>query len=150
MPNLVGELQLEFNFNFVALTWYSFYGNVDLMQKLHAKMQQSAFQQKDPAKFSSSDWHTANHLLTSSSNRQRQISHDIRQQSETTRNVKGKLAIRIEWSCSFLFFSTDNITHWTQHDTNTNLDFRVRDVDEWKTILTRTLQNVETEIDTVR
>ena len=49
-----------------------------------------AFQQKEPPKFSPSDWHTANYLLASSSNRQRQIAHDIRQESETTRNVKGK------------------------------------------------------------
>jgi len=53
-------------------------------------MYSGAFQQKEPPKFSPSDWHTANNLLTSSSNRQRQISHDVRQESEATRNVKGK------------------------------------------------------------
>ena len=79
-----------------------------------------------------------------------------------TPNRNGFMAKKCKWHLkagstvhvhAFFYFCyhycLDNVTHWTQHDTNTNLDFRVRDVDEWKKILTKTLQNVETEINTV-
>lgn len=98
-----------------------------------------------PTKFAPVDWHTSNLLLSSTADRQRQVSHDIRQISTTTRNVTGELCCYITLHNGITCISESN-TDWTQHGTDTQLAYRIRDIDDWKRDLTTTLRNVEMEI----
>lgn len=82
-----------------------------------------------PTKFAPADWHTSNHVIASSAERQQSIARDVREQSKIVQN------------------ETDNKTRWTQHNTNTKLDGRIGDVSDWKETLTRTLTDTENEIE---
>ena len=46
--------------------------------------------QRSPTKFAPADWHTSNHMVASSAERQRTISHDVRQESQKIRNETGR------------------------------------------------------------
>ncbi|XP_064382197.1 tektin-2-like [Halichondria panicea] len=84
---------------------------------------------KYPTKFAPADWHTSNHMIASSAERQQSIARDVREQSKI---------VQIE---------TDNKTRWTQHDTNTKLDGRISEITQWKENLSRTLTDTEKEIE---
>ena len=99
-----------------------------------------------PTKFAPVDWHTSNLLQSSTAERQRQISHDIRQLSNATRNVTGEESREVVYWLAPLIWLSDSNTEWTQHGTNSQLAYRIEDIDDWKKTLTITLQNVEAEI----
>ena len=70
-----------------------------------------------PSRYAPRDWTTANLMMSSSAERQRGTSTDTRQQSQQLRNL------------------TENKTRWTQHETETNLQDRVKDITTWKNTL---------------
>ena len=45
--------------------------------------------QISPTKYAPEDWHTSNIVIQTSAERQRGITHDVRQQSNRTRNETG-------------------------------------------------------------
>jgi hypothetical protein len=47
---------------------------------------------------------------------------------------------------SFVFYGSESNTDWTQRGTESQLGYRIRDIDDWKKHLTITLHNVEAEI----
>lgn len=49
-----------------------------------------------------------------------------------------------------MVFFSENKTDWTQHGTDSQLEYRIKDIEEWKRTLTTTLHNVEAEIDKAR
>lgn len=87
---------------------------------------------KLPPRYAVSDWHTSNKLLRTNAERLRNASHDIRQDARRLRN------------------ETENHTRWTQHDTNTKLDKRIDDINEWKEALQRCLDNTQREIEALQ
>ena len=81
-----------------------------------------------PTKYATADWHTSNFVIQSSAERQRSVAHTIRQQSEVLRN------------------DTENRTRWTQHTSNTSVQNRVGEIENWVKTLEKTLTDVEKEI----
>ncbi len=79
-------------------------------------------------RYSTTDWHTNNHVIASNAERQRDASHDVRQEARFLRN------------------ETDNKTKWDQHDNNTRLADRVDMIRKWKDTLERTLGELDKEI----
>ena len=59
-------------------------------------------QQRSPTKFAPADWHTANYIIASSSERQRTTAHNIRQQSQRLRNDTGELVLFTHTPVSFV------------------------------------------------
>ena len=68
-------------------------------------------------RFAPRDWSTANAMMSSTAERQRDTSNDTRQTSQQLRNL------------------TENKTRWTQHDTETKLQERITDITAWKKTL---------------
>ena len=87
---------------------------------------------KLPPRYAVSDWHTSNKILRTNAERLRDASHSIRQEARRLGN------------------ETDNHTRWTQHDTNTKLEKRIDDINEWKEALDRCLKDTEVEIDALQ
>ena len=83
---------------------------------------------KIPPRFAVSDWHTSNAIIRTNAERQRDASHRVRQESRFLRN------------------ETDNHTRWTQHDSNTKLEKRIHDINNWKKSLERCLAETDAEI----
>lgn len=83
---------------------------------------------KIPPRFAVSDWHTSNTIIRTNAERQRDSSHRVRQESRFLRN------------------ETDNHTRWTQHDSNTKLEKRIHDINNWKRSLERCLAETDAEI----
>ena len=83
---------------------------------------------KLPPRFAVSDWHTSNTIIRTNAERQRDSSHRVRQESRFLRN------------------ETDNHTRWTQHDSNTKLEKRIHDINNWKRDLERCLAETDAEI----
>lgn len=83
---------------------------------------------KLPPRYAVSDWVTSNKILTSNAEKLRDSSHAIRQEARRLHN------------------ETDNHTRWTQHDSNTKLEKRVDDINEWKESLERCLRDTDNEI----
>lgn len=83
---------------------------------------------KIPPRFAVSDWHTSNTIIRTNAERQRDASHRVRQESRFLRN------------------ETDNHTRWTQHDSNTKLEKRIHDINNWKKSLERCLAETDAEI----
>ncbi|EDO37357.1 predicted protein, partial [Nematostella vectensis] len=81
-----------------------------------------------PPRFAVSDWHTSNQIIRTNAERQREASHRVRQESRFLRN------------------ETDNHTRWTQHDSNTKLEKRIDDINDWKRSLERCLAETDNEI----
>ncbi len=79
-------------------------------------------------RYTTTDWHTNNHVIATNADRQRNASHDIRQEARFLRN------------------ETDNKTKWDQHDNNTRLADRVDIIRKWKDTLERTLGELDKEI----
>lgn len=83
---------------------------------------------KPATRFATSDWFTSNHTISTNAERQRDASHDIRQEGRFLRN------------------ETDNKTKWDQLDNNTRLADRVDHIRKWKDILEKTLADTDKEI----
>ena len=83
---------------------------------------------KLPPRYAVSDWHTSNKLIRTNAERLRDSSHTVRQDARRLRN------------------ETDNHTRWTQHDSNTKLEKRIDDINEWRESLERCLSETDTEI----
>lgn len=86
---------------------------------------------KIPPKYAVSDWVTSNKLISLNAERIRDSSHSIRQDARRLRN------------------ETDNHTRWTQHDSNTKLEKRIDDINDWKRSLERCLEETDKEIKTL-
>ncbi|XP_013390062.1 tektin-2-like [Lingula anatina] len=87
-----------------------------------------ATQVKPATRFAPSDWFTSNYTISTNAERQRESSHQVRQESRFLRN------------------ETDNRTKWDQHDNNTRLSDRVDDIRKWKEILEKCLADLDKEI----
>lgn len=81
-----------------------------------------------PPRYAPSDWHTSNKRLASNAERLRDSSHTIRQEARRLGN------------------ETDNHTRWTQHDSNSKLEKRIDDINEWKESIERCLNDTDQEI----
>lgn len=87
---------------------------------------------KLPPRYAVSDWHTSNKIVRTNAERLRNASHDVRQEARRLRN------------------ETDCHTRWTQHDTNTKLEKRIDDINEWKEALERCLGDTHKEIEALQ
>lgn len=74
------------------------------------------------------DWFTNNYTISTNAERQRDASHQVRQESRFLRN------------------ETDNQTKWDQHSNNVRLADRVDNIRQWKEILEKTLADIDKEI----
>lgn len=74
------------------------------------------------------DWFTSNYTISTNAERQRDASHQVRQEGRYLRN------------------ETDNQTKWDQHSNNVRLSDRVDVIRKWKEILEKTLADIDTEI----
>lgn len=74
------------------------------------------------------DWFTNNYTISTNAERQRDSSHQVRQESRFLRN------------------ETDNQTKWDQHSNNVRLADRVDNIRQWKEILEKTLADTDKEI----
>jgi len=83
---------------------------------------------KPATRYATSDWFTSNYTISTNAERQRNASHDIRQEGRFLRN------------------ETDNKTKWDQLDNNTRLADRVDHIRKWKDILEKTLADLDKEI----
>lgn len=84
--------------------------------------------QKPAQRFNVADWHDSNNLISTNAERQRDASHNIRQEARS------------------LDLITANQTKWDQHDNETRLEFRINDINEWMKVLKRTIDDTEEEI----
>ncbi|XP_033737318.1 tektin-2-like [Pecten maximus] len=74
------------------------------------------------------DWFNNSHTISTNAERQRDASHQVRQESRFLRN------------------ETDNQTKWDQQANNTRLADRIDDIRKWKEILEKTLAELDKEI----
>ncbi|ELK01972.1 Tektin-2 [Pteropus alecto] len=84
---------------------------------------------KPSQRFRLPDWHTNSYLLSTNAERQRDASHQIRQEARVLRN------------------ETNNQTIWDEHDNRTRLEERVDTVNRWKEMLDKCLTDLDAEID---
>ena len=80
------------------------------------------------SRFQPPDWFTSNYSISTNAERQRDASHQTRQESRFLRN------------------ETDNQTKWDQHSNNVRLAGRVDVIRKWKEILEKTLADLDKEI----
>lgn len=83
---------------------------------------------KLPPRYAVSDWVTSNKLISLNAERIRDSSHTIRQDARKLRN------------------ETESHTKWTQHESNTKIEKRIDDINEWKVSLERCLEETDKEI----
>jgi len=74
------------------------------------------------------DWFTSNYTISTNAERQRDASHQVRQESRFLRN------------------ETDNQTKWDQHSNNVRLGDRIDNIRQWKELLEKTLADTDKEI----
>ncbi|XP_067679176.1 tektin-2-like [Haliotis asinina] len=79
-------------------------------------------------RFQPPDWFTSNYTISTNAERQRDASHQVRQEGRFLRN------------------ETDNQTKWDQHSNNVRLADRVDNIRKWKEILEKTLADIDKEI----
>ncbi|XP_062889692.1 tektin-2 [Mobula hypostoma] len=84
---------------------------------------------KSAQRYSVPDWFASNNQVSTNSERQRYMSHQIRQESRSLRN------------------ETNNQTKWDQEDNSTRLADRIDDVERWKELLEIALCDINAEID---
>ncbi|KAM9244838.1 tektin-2 [Dugong dugon] len=84
---------------------------------------------KPSQRFQLADWYTNSYLLSTNAERQRDASHQIRQEARVLRN------------------ETNNQTIWDEHDNRTRLTERIDTVNRWKEMLDKCLTDLDTEID---
>uniref|UniRef100_UPI00398E4FD0 tektin-2 n=1 Tax=Pristiophorus japonicus TaxID=55135 RepID=UPI00398E4FD0 len=83
---------------------------------------------KSAQRYTVPDWFSNNNQISTNSERQRYMSHQIRQEDRTLRN------------------ETNNQTKWDQEDNSTRLAERMDQVERWKEVLENTLSDINTEI----
>ncbi|XP_006886506.1 PREDICTED: tektin-2 [Elephantulus edwardii] len=86
---------------------------------------------KPSQRFRLTDWHTNSYLLSTNAERQRDASHQIRQEARILRN------------------ETNNQTIWDEYDNKTRLAERIDTVNRWKEMLDKCLTDLDAEIDTL-
>ncbi|XP_057640754.1 tektin-2 [Chionomys nivalis] len=86
---------------------------------------------KPSQRYQLSDWRTNSYLLSTNAERQRDASHQIRQEARILRN------------------ETNNQTVWDEHDNRIRLAERIDTVNRWKEMLDKCLTNLDAEIDTL-
>ncbi|XP_004372002.1 tektin-2 [Trichechus manatus latirostris] len=84
---------------------------------------------KPSQRFQLADWYTNSYLLSTNAERQRDASHQIRQEARVLRN------------------ETNNQTIWDEHDNRTRLTERIDTVNQWKEMLDKCLTDLDAEID---
>ncbi|TKC44746.1 hypothetical protein EI555_021245 [Monodon monoceros] len=84
---------------------------------------------KPSPRFQLPDWHTNSYLLSTNAERQRDASHQIRQEAQVLCN------------------ETNNQTIWDEHDNRTRLAERIDTVNRWKEMLDKCLTDLDAEID---
>ncbi|XP_067862632.1 tektin-2 [Heptranchias perlo] len=84
---------------------------------------------KSAQRYTVPDWFSNNNQISTNSERQRYMSHQIRQEARTLRN------------------ETNNQTKWDQEDNSTRLAERMDEVERWKELLEICLSDINTEID---
>ncbi|XP_002720733.2 tektin-2 [Oryctolagus cuniculus] len=84
---------------------------------------------KPSERFRLADWNTNSYLLSTNAERQRDASHQIRQEARVLRN------------------ETNNQTLWDEHDNRTRLAERIDTVNRWKEILDKCLTDLDAEMD---
>ncbi|XP_043852571.1 tektin-2 [Dromiciops gliroides] len=84
---------------------------------------------KPGERFRYPDWHINSYLLSTNAERQRDASHQIRQECRILRN------------------ETNSQTIWDEHDNRTRLSERIDSVGRWKEILDKCLTDIDAEID---
>ncbi|KAL5021859.1 hypothetical protein ScPMuIL_001014 [Solemya velum] len=87
-----------------------------------------ATQLRPTTRYQPPDWFTNNYTISTNAERQRESSHQVRQESRFIRN------------------ETDNQTKWDQHSNNVRLADRVDNIRTWKEILEKTLMDIDREI----
>ncbi|XP_046561496.1 tektin-2-like [Haliotis rubra] len=87
-----------------------------------------ATQLRPTTRFQPPDWFTSNYTISTNAERQRDASHQVRQEGRFLRN------------------ETDNQTKWDQHSNNVRLADRVDNIRKWKEILEKTLADIDKEI----
>ncbi|ESO88252.1 hypothetical protein LOTGIDRAFT_193495 [Lottia gigantea] len=87
-----------------------------------------ATQVRPTTRFQPPDWFTNNYTISTNAERQRDASHQVRQEGR------------------FLTNETDNQTKWDQHSNNVRLADRVDHIRKWKEILEKTLADLDQEI----
>lgn len=83
-------------------------------------------------KFSTTDWKKSNMVMSSTAERQRNASEQVRQESVHLRNTR------------------DSMTSWTQHQTDTDLSDRMGDITVWRNTLERCKSEIEQETELLR
>ncbi|KAK3607528.1 hypothetical protein CHS0354_025781 [Potamilus streckersoni] len=83
---------------------------------------------KPTTRFQPPDWFTSNYTISTNAERQREASHQVRQEGRFLRN------------------ETDSQTKWDQHSNNVRLADRVDAIRKWKEILEKTLADIDKEI----
>ncbi|MBZ3870417.1 Tektin-2 [Sciurus carolinensis] len=91
----------------------------------------ATFSVKPSQRFQLPDWRTNSYLLSTNAERQRDASHQIRQEARVLRN------------------ETNNQTIWDEHDNRTRLAERIDTVNRWKEMLDKCLTDLDAEIDTL-
>ncbi|XP_050400773.1 tektin-2 [Patella vulgata] len=79
-------------------------------------------------RFQPPDWFTNNYTISTNAERQRDASHQVRQEGRFLRN------------------ETDNQTKWDQHSNNVRLADRVDNIRKWKEIMEKSLADLDKEI----
>ncbi|NXJ77269.1 TEKT2 protein, partial [Trogon melanurus] len=80
-------------------------------------------------RFTVPDWHTNSRFISADAERQRSVSHQVRQEARALRN------------------ETNNQTKWDEHDNQTRLAERISSVNRWKETLDKCLADIDAEID---
>ncbi|XP_021016341.1 tektin-2 [Mus caroli] len=86
---------------------------------------------KPSERYRLSDWRTNSYLLSTNAERQRDASHQIRQEARILRN------------------ETNNQIVWDEHDNRTRLAERIDTVNRWKEMLDKCLTDLDAEIDSL-
>ncbi|KFV93837.1 Tektin-2, partial [Eurypyga helias] len=84
---------------------------------------------KPGQRFTLPSWHANSQLISADAERQRSASHRVRQEARALRN------------------ETNNQTKWDEHDNQTRLAERIRNVNRWKETLDKCLADIDAEID---
>lgn len=87
---------------------------------------------KPTVKFNPADWHTNKHAISADSEKNRNVSFQVRQEGRHLKN------------------ETDNQTWWDEHDNNVRLADRLDEIEEWRQILRYQIQDIDKEIEAIR
>jgi len=86
---------------------------------------------KPGQRYNVADWHDSNDLISTNAERQRDASHNIRQEVRK------------------LDLVTANRTKWDQFNNETRLDTKINETNEWMIVISRTIADTEEEINSL-